>query len=208
MKFSLLLLCTLLSFNVLASKKAITDEGDVVILKDDGTWIYETNSATENTTIPVNKTVFKKNEKATFQLKSKNTNAKFWINPKEWKFKKNDNGHDSAEYTFNFKKGDLYGMAITEQIEIKVEELVNIAFENAKNAAPDIKVIKKEYRNVNGNQVIYMEMEGTIQSIKFRYLGYYVSNSSGSIQFLAYTGSNLVKNYKTQIEDFLNGLEL
>ena len=60
-------------------------------------------------------------------------------------------------------------MAISEQVEIDVEELVKIAFDNAREAAPDTEVVKKEYRTVNGNKVIYMEMVGTIQSIKFKY---------------------------------------
>ena len=50
-----------------------------------------------------------------------------------------------------------------------------------------------------------MEMKGTLQGIKFMYLGYYYSDDSGSTQFLAYTGSSLVGKYKSEINDFLNG---
>ncbi|MDU0354503.1 hypothetical protein RS130_11650 [Paraglaciecola aquimarina] len=124
---------------------------------------------------------------------------------KKWKFKKNENGHEDAEYTFQLKEGDLYGMVISEQVEIDVEALTDIAFENAKGAAPDAKVVKKEYRMVNGHKVIYMEIVGTIQSIKFKYLGYYFSNSTGSTQYLTYTGTNLEQKYKDDINMFLNG---
>jgi len=68
--------------------------------------------------------------------------------------------------------------------------------------------LKKEYRIVNGNKVIYMEMIGTIQSVKFKYLGYYYSNSSGSTQYLANTSTNLVDKYKTDINNFLNGFSI
>ena len=135
-------------------------------------------------------------------------NSSFSINPKKWKFKKNENGHESAEYTFQLKNGDLYGMAISEQVEIDVEELAKIAFDNARDAAPDTKIVKKEYRTVNGHKVIYMEMVGSIQSIKFKYLGYYYSNSSGSTQYLTYTSTNLVEKYKTEIDRFLNGFSI
>ncbi len=121
---------------------------------------------------------------------------------------KNKNGHESAEYTFELKNGDLYAMAISEEIEMDVEELAKTALENAKGVAPDTKVIKKEYRTVNGNKVIYMEMVGTIQSIKFKYLGYYFSNASGSTQYLTYTGTNLEAKYKTEINNFLNGFSV
>jgi len=194
--------------SVIASKKAVTEEGDVVILNENGTWIYEDGKASDDIEIPINSNTFKKHKNSKFTLKSTKTNASFSINPKKWKFKKNENGHESAEYTFKFKDGDLYGMAISEQVEIGLEDLVNIAFENAKGAAPDAKVVKKEYRTVNGHKVIYMEIVGTIQSIKFKYLGYYYSNSSGSTQYLAYTSTNLEGKHKKNINNFLNGFSV
>lgn len=205
MKFYIILALSFLTFNAVASKKAITDEGDVVVLNDDGTWVYENGKAEDEINLDTNPLIFSKHPDSKFMLKSGKTNTAFWIDPKKWTFKKNENGHESAEYTFKVKGSDLYGMAISEQIEIKLEDLVNLAFDKAKGAAPDIKVIKKEYRMVNERKVIYMEMEGTIQSIKFTYLGYYFSDSSGSTQYLTYTGSNLVKKYKKDIDRFLNG---
>jgi len=205
--FIVLLLCAF-SFSVIASKKAVTEEGDVVILNDDGTWEYEDGNASDYVELAVNPDTFSKNEKSNFTLKSTKTSATFSINPKKWEFKKNKGDHDSAEYTFKLKGNDLYGMAISEQLEIEIEELTKIAFENAKGAAPDAKVVKKEYRIVNGHKVIYMEIVGTIQSIKFKYLGYYYSDSSGSTQYLAYTGINLENKYKEEINNFLNGFSL
>ena len=52
---------------------------------------------------------------------------------------------------------------------------------------------------------LYIVMEGTMQSIKFTYLGYYFCDSSCTTQYLIYTVSNLVKKYKKDIDDFLNG---
>ncbi len=205
--FIVLLLCTF-SFIVIASKKAVTEEGDLVILNNDGTWTYEDGKAFDDIELPINPKTFEKHIKSNFTLKSTKTNSSFSINPKKWKLKKNKNGHESAEYTFELKNGDLYAMAISEEIEMDVEELAKTALENAKGVAPDTKVIKKEYRTVNGNKVIYMEMVGTIQSIKFKYLGYYFSNASGSTQYLTYTGTNLEAKYKTEINNFLNGFSV
>jgi hypothetical protein len=202
--YTVLVLC-FFAFNTAASKKAITDEGDVVVLNDNGTWLYENGQVESETQLEMNPVIFSKGANAKFMLKSAKTNASFWINPKKWKFKKNENGHESAEYTFKVKGSDLYGMVIAEQLEIGLEELVDIAVDNARGAAPDTRVIKKEYRMVNDHKVIYMEMEGTIQSIKFTYLGYYYSDDSGSTQYLTYTGSNLVSKYKKDINNFLNG---
>ena len=189
----------------MASKKATTDEGDVVVLNDDGTWVYENGRIENDIELAMNPLTFSKHSDSRFKLKSTKNNAAFWINPKKWSFKKNENGHESAEYTFEFKGSDLYGMVVTEQIEIKLEELVNIAIDNAKDVAPNMKIVKKEYRMVNNHKVIYMEMEGTVQSIKFTYLGYYFSDSSGTTQYLTYTGTNLVEKYRKNIDNFLNG---
>ena len=49
-----------------------------------------------------------------------------------------------------------------------------------------------------------MQMDGTIQGIKFSYFGYYYSDKSGSTQLLVYTASNLADKYKIEIENFLN----
>ena len=50
-----------------------------------------------------------------------------------------------------------------------------------------------------------MQMDGTIQGIKFTYYGYYFSSPNGTIQLLTYTSSNLLNEYKKEFEDFLNG---
>jgi len=78
-------------------------------------------------------------------------------------------------------------MVITEGVEFDMEALTDIALTNARGVAPDIKIIEKEYRNVNDRKIIYMQMNGTIQGGKFTYVGYYHSNASGSTQFVAYT---------------------
>jgi hypothetical protein len=97
-------------------------------------------------------------------------------------------------------------MFITEKIEIPLTELKNIALGNAKAAAPDIKLIKEEYRMVNGIKMLHLQMDGTIQGIKFTYLGYYYSNESGTVQLLTYSSQKLMKENSGLCEELLNGL--
>jgi len=207
MKKYLILAICLLPLAVYASKKAVTDEGEIVILDNDGTWQYEQPESIKTRKILLNQKLYKKGKKATFTLKSKVNDSQFSIDPKVWAFKKGDDS-DSSEYNFKLKGGDLYGMAITEGIEVELLNLPQLALQNAKDAAPNIKIIKQEYRIVNGHKVIYMEMQGTIQGIKFKYLGYYYSDKSGSTQYITYTGSSLVKKYESEIEKFLNGFSI
>ena len=128
-----------------------------------------------------------------------------WLNNKEWEFSKATRG-DEAEYDFKFKNGDLYASAIVEELQIPIDALGEIAVENMKAVAPDLKVVFREYRNVNGLEVLCMTFEATLQGIEFTYYGYYYSNESGTVQLVTFTSRNLMKKYKNKAEDFLNGI--
>ncbi len=97
-------------------------------------------------------------------------------------------------------------MLISEKTQIPVETLKAIALENAKNAAPDVRIIKEEYRTVNGITALMMQMSATIQGIRFIYFGYYYSNANGSIQLISWTGENIFQSSSSELEEFLNGL--
>ena len=198
---TLLILLTSISY---ASQKAITDTGEEVILHTDGTWEYSHKPNRPISEIATNPNTFQKPNKATFMLKSTINSSSFWIDPNRWNFNKAE-GNDAAEYEFHLKGSDLYAMSICEGLSMPVETLTNIALENAKNFAPDVRIVKQEYRRVNGLKVIYMEMRGTMDGFDFTYLGYYHSDKSGSTQFVTYTGSSVVEKYTTEIHNFLNG---
>jgi hypothetical protein len=190
---------------VQAQINGITETGDEVVLFDDGTWKYVTDSVSENSTIPVIETEFLKDKKSTFLIKSKKLNVGIWINPKTWTFSKGTE-EDAFEFQFEKKSGDLYAMLITEKIQVPLDVLKGIALTNAKSVSPDIKVIKEEYRTINGIKVFAMQMSGTIQGMRITYYGYYYSNAKGTMQLLTYTGENLFNDYLVDIELFINGL--
>jgi len=70
-----------------------------------------------------------------------------------------------------------------------------------------LEVKKEEYRVVNGLKVLYLEMNGTIQGMKFVYMGYYYSDAGGSVQLLTYTFQSLAKEVKPDAMEFLNGFD-
>jgi hypothetical protein len=208
MKLPITLLLCFFTFNVIAAQKAVTEEGNIVILNGDETWLYEDDRDSSEIEIKTNPTFFKKPTNSNFVLKSTRNNSAFALNTKEWTFVKSKSDEKGIEYNLNLKAGDLYGMVITERIEIDLEKLAELAIKNAKEADPDVKVVKKEYRVVNGKKLIYMEMIGTIESIKFKYIGYYFSDSSGSSQFVVFAGANFINDYKTEINNLLNGFSV
>lgn len=209
MKNFLIVLLILLSLpHITAQKKAITETGDEVILYDDGTWMWmysNSNQDTEVKELVLNSKEFKKGTDATFLLKSAKVKTGLWLNTKKWSFSKANN-NKQAEYKIVKKDGDVYGLVINEKVEIPLESLKNIVLKNAKNAAPDAVITHEEYRMVNGNKVMQLDIIGTIQGIKFAYFGYYYSNAKGTTQLLTYTSQNLMKEYRSDCEELLNGL--
>jgi hypothetical protein len=206
MNKSILVLISLFFVNFIqAQQTAVTETGEQVILFKDGTWKYQNEEKQIETEIPTNSIAFKKEAESTFLLKSNKVNVGFWLNPKMWTFKKG-NEKDAAEYKLQLKAGDLYGMIISEKVEIPLETLKSIALNNGRKAAPDLKITKEEYRIVNGLKVLLLQMNGTMEGIKFSYYGYYFSNTNGTVQFVTYTSTNLIASYLPKIEVLLNGI--
>lgn len=193
------------SIQVQAQQRAVTENGEEVILHENGTWEYQNEEDLISKAIPVNHFPYVKDESATFQLKSTKISMGFWLDPKKWSFQKSKTNED-AEYSLNYKDGDLYAMIITEKVEVPLNSLKQIAVSNGRDAAPDLKVISEELRTVNGIQVLMLHMTGTIQGMKFTYFGYYYSNSSGVVQFMTMTTTNQFEEFKLECEQLLNGL--
>ncbi len=194
----------LISLNSLSQINAVTGKGDEVILYEDGTWKYSNKSSSEKKEIATNETRFTKSKESTFELKSNVVNAVIYLNPRVWSFKKEEEG-TAIEYRFQLKDKDAYAMLLVERIEVPLEALSRIAFENAKKASPDIEIVKEEYRTVNDRRVLFMQMNGTIQGIKFSYFGYYYSSKNSTIQFISYTSQNLIDEYRKNLDELLNG---
>jgi len=204
-RITLLAICFLtISFSQ-AQKKAVTEIGEEVILFNDGTWEYQNQEDFMATEIPTNPYKFQKDEESSFLLKSNRLNIGFWLDPKRWSFKKSGDDLDS-EYDFEMKGEDLYGLVITEKFEVPLQTLKILAVENGREVAPDLKVVKEEYRDVNGLKVLLLQMNGTMQGIKISYYGYYFSSINGTVQFITFSSQNLMENLKLESEKLLNGL--
>ncbi len=190
---------------ITAQIKATTENGDEVILNSNGTWNYANAENVEYEAIKDNPARFSKPRNASFLLKSSKIKMGVYLDSKKWSYEKAEN-NASAEYEFQLKGEDLYGMLICEKIEIPLDVLRGIALGNAKKVSSDIKIIKQEYRKVNNMKMLMLQMNGTLQGIEFSYNGYYYSNKNGTVQFITYTSQKLVESYNTEIEELLNGL--
>lgn len=200
----LLLICIQVVNLAIAQTNAVTETGDEVILYENGTWVYKNGEDSARTEITTNPEAFTKGKNASFLLKSKRTDVGVWLDPKRWDFGKATT-NPQAEYELKLKKGDLYAMLIAEEIEVPLKTLRDIALTNGQKAAPDLHIVKEEYRTVNDITVMMLQMDGTFQGIKVAYYGYYFSNEQGTVQFITYTSQNLLKEYHPVCEELLNG---
>lgn len=204
----LLFACTTAATSLHAQRKAVTENGDQVILYDDGTWKAVTDSTADSDTVKIatNPKPFAKEASSSFLVKSATAPpVAVWIDATKWTFVKKKEG--PQEYAFEMKSGDLYGMLISEKIELPLEKLREVAVENARNAAPDMRVTHLEYRTVNGLKVLNMEMRGSTSGVHFVYYGYYYTDTNGTYQLVVFTAEKLWDNTnKAKAEAFLNGL--
>lgn len=177
--------------------RARTESGKDVILSPDGTWKY----AIEDT----GPTVVRKPVGATAHFQAPQGGFRIWYDNAKWFMEPKS---DRATAEFKLKRGDAYALMLVEELNIPIATLKEIALENAKEAAPDAKVIFEESRTVNNKEVLCMKMEGTIKGIPFRYYGYYFGGKQGTIQLLTFTGRDLFAKYEQDLTEFLNGLEI
>jgi len=210
MKKLLLFVVTALLFQemVHSQTKALTSDGNEVLLYSNGTWKYvdeKLSSDNASREVLMNANPFRKSPASSFEVKSKKLNCSVFINPKKWKFSPAEDG-GAGEYDFDFRNGDVYAMIITERTEIPMESLKDIAVKNAREVAPDLEVVEEEFRMVNNKKMFCMRMNGTIKGIQFSYFGYYFSSPNGTIQFLTYTSKNLFDSNRSEMEELLNGL--
>ncbi|WP_296621281.1 hypothetical protein [Marivirga sp.] len=208
--FKILLLLSSLSLyanSLSAQEIAITERGDSVVLLPNGTWDYFENYVEpEEIEIGRNDSKFLKPKNSSQMLKGLNNAYQLWYNPSTWKRVPAADLNPDADLALKMKRGDVYAMVIYEELEIEVEKLMEISFQNANSMSPDFKIVSSEYRFVNDKELIFMQMEGTVQSMKISYISYYASGKNGSFQFHIYTGQKLVDKYKEEIFNLLNGL--
>jgi hypothetical protein len=202
-KFATLVVLLNAAFWCFSQTKAVTEKGDEVLLYPDGTWKYVDNKK-ETQSKKIDTIVTTKSLNARFLVKSEKVNCGVWLDPKKWKFNKSDENEES-ELSFTLAGQDAYGMLISERIEIPLESLKEIALANGKEVSSDLEIVKEQIRKVNGVQMLCLQMNGTIQGVKFTYFGYYWSSEKGTVQFITYTSQNLFTKYKPDLEELLNG---
>jgi hypothetical protein len=181
--------------------RARTETGKDVLLYPDGTWKYAPEASS-----PITSSNYNKGAAAISSYRPERGDFVIWYNPAKWRLQPSRTPDDMGHFTLIGTDG--YAMIVSEGLAIPTESLKKIALENAKEAAPDARIISEEKRVVNGKEILCLVIEGTIEKVPFTYYGYYYGGKQGTIQVLTFTGQSFFATYKDEFTAFLNGLEI
>ena len=103
---------------------------------------------------------------------------------------------------------DLYVRVIEERIQLPLEVMPEVALANALEVDPNVTAIRQGSRVVNRARMLFMEYEATVGGVPFVFVAHFFSDPSGTVQIIAWTGRNLLAEYRDPIERFVSGFEV
>jgi hypothetical protein len=179
------------------SVRATTEDGKQVILHPDGTWKYQkTRGKVQSRPLSSRKLV-----------KSKRGTYGIWINENKWV--KGQPTVDSHDLSFTHVNADILAVTIAQRRQNSLDFMQGEIVRNAEDEFfTGEKLIHKELRVINGKKVLYIRLAGNFKSVPIT-LSYYVySGKIGTLQLMVSTGRDLYSQYKKDIVDLMNGLEI
>ena len=125
--------------------------------------------------------------------------------PSEWNMQASS---EPGEHELHHSTGDLYVMVIEERIQIPAETLLEVALASARDVDPNVTAIRRGSRVVNGVRMLSIDYEATVTGVPLVFVAHFFSDTSGSVQIIAWTGPNLLAEYRDTIERFVSGFEV
>lgn len=187
---------------------AITKDGKTVVLFDNGikqgkTWEYADTLL--NTPISKGGEYFKPLITNCI-IKGQDVKYVLLFDSTEWNI--DDTAINSAaDFSLNLKSSELtLALLIPEKQKTTLENLKDVALENAKRVGKNIIITKQEYRKVNKKDMLYLEFTTEIQGYTFLFMANYYAGQESCIQLVAYTEINNIIKDKPKMQDLLNGL--
>ncbi|KAK3582627.1 hypothetical protein CHS0354_024181 [Potamilus streckersoni] len=120
----------------------------------------------------------------------------------KWKIDNSEVG----EYSFELLGKNAFAMMIAGRKKMSLENLEAIAVANAKSQAPNLKVVSRDQKKINGKDVLSIQMDGNIEGIPFTFYGYLYAGENAALQFMSYTVSKMFSEYKPDMESLLSGM--
>jgi hypothetical protein len=209
MKKILPFISLLVGFYACAQVKGVTEDGNDVILFDDGTWKFVNESDAQTLEkIDENPAVFGKSKDQSALLKSSRLDAGLYYNPKKWRISSQAVG-SHIEYFLRDKNAEnpLFGFITTEKLQITdLKSLKNLMLANIQRNVDFFRLKQSEYRTVNGLKVLYLRYAANVKGLDFEYGTYYYLTNSGYCAVVFYSAQSEFEKNAAAAEQFLNGI--
>ena len=148
---------------------------------------------------------FKKPKSSKKLIETNIKNFKVWINKREWKNKITD---DPKKINLIYKDEGAHAILIAEKVQIPAKALRKVVLNSMEASATDVEVLSAENRLVNGVEVLFLKTRVEMNLIRYIFVGYYYTGEAGTFQVMTLTEQDLFDHYKTQLMDFLNGIDI
>jgi|GEM_PF-1279476 len=214
----LLVFCFAFTYNASCQMIAVTEEGDTIYVYSDGTWSFELDKPFEPDDIfggaldielqidtILEKQFFSK--KADKEISTSIGQFDFKYENSIWKRVPPVEYNEDAEFAFEHRERDIWGILITEETEIGKENIFKIAIQSLEeNLKTEVQIINCQSINVNGSDLLRGTFAMQISGIDFVFDNYYFSDERGTTQFSVWSSSNMWKKYESTVKDFMSGL--
>jgi hypothetical protein len=206
-----------------APVQAITNEGRVVILRQNGTWIYQERSQDARTVVLypdgtwtyhapaqeawVAAAIHSKPVSSTTVVKGETVPYGIWFNENTWR-PSGRGSDDVIERRFTHVSGEAWGAVIAENTRLTVEFVKDFVLESAKRHMPDATIRAQETRLVNGHEVLFLRIEGQYHSSPRTYLSYHYIGDAGTVQMYTWTSKQFADKYASDMIALLDGFEI
>ncbi len=151
--------------------------------------------------------VYTRSVAATQMLTDKREKFAIWINNNKW-IKADLGLNRESVFEFEHIEGEVKALLLHDKEKINLDELRQIVIDNAKRAARNSKVVFEEKRFVNGQEMLCLRIEGSIDFVPFTYFGYYYAGYIGTLQLTTISSPTVFNDYEFELESFLDGLEV
>jgi hypothetical protein len=159
---------------------------------------------------------YSKPQTSTQLVKGEKVEYELWFNKNKWKVLNHENPNYKiveehaknnniyiSHVLLSYNSNEITAMTEESRVPITLETIFK--YNSKLIRARGSHIISSDVRMVNGNNVLYIKFGATIDSIKWIYLNYYLSNKTGAARVMVGTTENLFAEHESDMIDLLNG---
>jgi TonB family protein len=99
-------------------------------------------------------------------------------------------------------------VVITQSGSALLSSLADFALQNARKSDPNSMITAVENRVVNRHELVCVTYESTLKAGPMTFYGYLYSEDQGTVEVIAMAPSDFFQNYRAELTELLNGLEI